>query len=112
MFETEVDYRLAKWLLANMKHDGVISDAEMQTAWEKIAEHYNPPFLEIDTVGGEIGDGVTVGKSSRPSLRCQSQPLLRRRQKLRCVWLHTREYPQTTRISSPVLKHSRNIIQS
>ncbi len=32
MFETEVDYRLAKWLIANMKQDGVISDAEMQKA--------------------------------------------------------------------------------
>lgn len=60
MFETEVDYRLAKWLLANMKRDGVISNAEMQKAWEKIADYYKPPFLEIDTVGGEIGDGVTV----------------------------------------------------
>lgn len=61
MFEAEVDYRLAKWLLANMHREGIISDTEMQKAWEKIAEHYKPPFLEIDTDGGEIGDGVTVG---------------------------------------------------
>lgn len=60
MFETEVEYRLAKWILAGMKQDGVISDSEMQKVWKEIAEHYNPPFLEVDVVGGVIGDGVTV----------------------------------------------------
>lgn len=60
LFETEVEYRLAKWILAGMKQDGVISDSEMQKAWKKIAEHYEPPFLEVDDVGGAIGDGVTV----------------------------------------------------
>lgn len=40
--------------------DGIISDSEMQKAWKKIAEHYKPPFLEVDVVGGTIGDGVTV----------------------------------------------------
>lgn len=56
MFETEVEYRLAKWILAGMKQDGVISDSEMQKAWKEIAEHYEPPFLEVDVVGGDIGD--------------------------------------------------------
>lgn len=60
LFETEVESRLAKWILAGMKQDGVISDSEMQKAWKKIAEHYEPPFLEVDVVGGAIGDGVTV----------------------------------------------------
>ena len=32
MFETEVEYRLAKRILAGMKQDGVISDGEMQKA--------------------------------------------------------------------------------
>ena len=60
MFETEVEYRLAKWILANMLQDGIISESEMQKAWKKIAEHYKPPFLEVEVVGGIIGDGVTV----------------------------------------------------
>ena len=60
LFETEVEYRLAKWILAGMLQDGVISDSEMQKAWKKIAEHYEPPFLEVDVVGGTIGDRVTV----------------------------------------------------
>lgn len=60
LFETEVEYRLAKWILANMLQDGIISESEMQKAWKKIAEHYKPPFLEVEVVGGIIGDGVTV----------------------------------------------------
>lgn len=60
MFETEVEYRLAKWLLAGMKQDGIISDDEMQKAWTKIAEHYQPPFLEVEDMDGTIGDGVIV----------------------------------------------------
>lgn len=60
LFETEVEYRLAKWILAGMLQDGTISDSEMQKAWKKIAEYYKPPFLEVDVVGGAIGYGVTV----------------------------------------------------
>ena len=60
LFETEVEYRLAKWLLAGMKQDGIISDSEMRKAWEKIAEHYQPPFLEVEDMNGAIGDGVIV----------------------------------------------------
>ena len=60
LFGTEVEYRLAKWILANMLQDGIISESEMQKAWKKIAEHYKPPFLEVEVVGGTIGDGVTV----------------------------------------------------
>lgn len=58
--KAEVNYRLAKFILANMKQDGLISDEEMQEAWEKIADHYKPSFLEVDVVGGNIGDGVRV----------------------------------------------------
>lgn len=60
LFETEVEYRMAKWLIAGLKQDGIISDSEMQKAWKKIAEHYKPPFLKVDVVGETIGDGVTV----------------------------------------------------
>lgn len=62
MLEKEVDYRLAKWILACMKQDGIISDSEMQKAWKKIAKCYAPPFLEVEAVGGSIGDGVMVGE--------------------------------------------------
>ncbi|MCD7741902.1 MAG: hypothetical protein LUI06_06855 [Ruminococcus sp.] len=60
MFEKEVDYRLAKWLLLNMEKDGVISSNEMRLALDMIAEYYVPPFLEVEDLSGTIGDGVTV----------------------------------------------------
>ena len=60
MLKSEVNYRLAKFILANMKADGIITDDEMQAAWKKIAEKYAPPFLELEVMGGDIGDGVIV----------------------------------------------------
>ncbi len=60
MLKSEVNYRLAKFVLANMYADGIITNEELQVAWNKIAEKYNPPFLELEVLGGEIGDGVIV----------------------------------------------------
>lgn len=60
MLEKEVDYRLAKWLLVNMEKDGIITSEEMHLAWLNIAGHYEPPFLEVEDLTGNIGDGVTV----------------------------------------------------
>lgn len=57
MFEKEVDYRLAKWLLLNMEKDGVISSNEIRLALDMIAEYYVPPFLEVKDMNGSIGDG-------------------------------------------------------
>ena len=58
MLEKEVDYRLAKWLLLNMEKDGIITADELRLAWINIAEHYEPPFLEVENLDGSIGDGV------------------------------------------------------
>ena len=44
MFEKEVDYRLAKWLLLNMEKDGIITADALRLAWINIAGHYEPPF--------------------------------------------------------------------
>ena len=60
MFEKEVDYRLAKWLLLNMEKDGIITANELRLAWINIAGHYEPPFLEVENLDGKIGDGVIV----------------------------------------------------
>ena len=63
MFEKEVDYRLAKWLLLNMEKDGIITVDELRLAWINIAGHYEPPFLEVENLDGKIGDGVIVDAS-------------------------------------------------
>jgi hypothetical protein len=60
MFEKEVDYRLAKWILLNMEKDGIITPDELHLAWLNIAGHYEPTFLEVENLDGAIGDGVIV----------------------------------------------------
>ena len=60
MFGSEVDDRLAKWLLLNMAKDGIITEDEMHIVWMNIAGHYEPPFLEVENLDGTIGDGVIV----------------------------------------------------
>ncbi len=35
LFESEVEYRLTKWIIVGMQQDGIISDSEMQIAWKK-----------------------------------------------------------------------------
>lgn len=60
MFEKEVDYRLAKWLLLNMEKDGIITADELRLAWINIAGRYELPFLEVENLDGKIGDGVII----------------------------------------------------
>ncbi|EJU25206.1 hypothetical protein [Selenomonas sp. CM52] len=60
MFEKEVDYRLAKWVILNMEKDGVLTSDELRLAWMNIATHYEPLFLEVENMDGMIGDGVIV----------------------------------------------------
>lgn len=60
MFEKEVDYRLAKWVILNMKKDGVLMSDELRLVWMNIATHYAPPFLEGENMDGMIGDGGIV----------------------------------------------------
>ena len=40
---------------AGKKQDSAISD-EVRQPEENSREHYEPPFLEVDVVGGAIGD--------------------------------------------------------
>ena len=51
VFENEVNYRLAKWVLLNMAHEGVISDEEMRLALINIVGVYEPPFFELEEIG-------------------------------------------------------------
>lgn len=60
MFSKEVDFRLAKMIIASMRLDGVITDAEMQQILNRTAEYYEPPLLAVDMPDGAVGDGVTV----------------------------------------------------
>lgn len=60
MLEKEVDYRLGKWLLAELVYQGAITEPELKKAWRKLAEQLEPPFLGVEDMDGRIGDGVIV----------------------------------------------------
>jgi len=64
VFENEVDYRIAKWILRNLHHMEVITQDEFLTAWRKVAEHYNSPFSELDEIG------ASPGKEVKPDGKC------------------------------------------
>lgn len=61
-FENEVDYRLAKMLLANMSHDGILTEQKKDKLWQAILGYYNPPFKSIEEVGGDIGEGFRLSE--------------------------------------------------
>lgn len=60
MLTKEVDYRLAKWVLPNMEADDIIKADEMRLAWRNMAGRFNPPFLDVENLEGNIGDWVIV----------------------------------------------------
>ena len=55
--EAEMDYRLAKWLICNLQDNWLIDKDEVIVVWQKLIEHYQPPFKCVEVVDGNIGDG-------------------------------------------------------
>ena len=53
----EINYRLAKWLICNLQDNGLIDKDEVIVVWQKLIEHYQPPFKCVEVVDGTIGDG-------------------------------------------------------
>ena len=62
MFEGEVKYRIAKWILLNMERDGFITDDELCLACIEMAKYYEAPFFEVENFDNGIGDGVIIGE--------------------------------------------------
>ena len=55
--EAETEYRLAKWIIMNLEHDGLVTGEEARLAILKLLEHYHPiteclevPEYESETV--------------------------------------------------------------
>lgn len=69
LFKTEVEHRPAKRILAGMLQNGIISDSEMQKARKKIAEHYKPPFMEVEVVGRTMVESVGSVLPDKPAFR-------------------------------------------
>jgi len=62
MFKSEVDYRLAKWMLINLYHQESITEEELRRAWKAVAEIYQSPFLEVEHMEEEFGSVVMVSE--------------------------------------------------
>lgn len=44
-FENEVDYRLAKMLLANISYDKILTEQKKDRLWQAIQGYYNPSVV-------------------------------------------------------------------
>ncbi len=64
-FENEVYYRLAKWLLLNMKEEGILAEKQLSSAWKNILDSFEPPFRCLENLDGPIGDGMAVSPERR-----------------------------------------------
>ena len=43
-----------------MEADDIIKADEMRLAWRNMAGRFNPPFLDVENLEGNIGDWVIV----------------------------------------------------
>lgn len=60
MLEKEVEYRLCRWLLANLVGDGLLTEAEGVETNRLLLEKLDPPFRSAENVDNKIGDGVRI----------------------------------------------------
>ena len=49
--DSEVQYRIAKWIFTNMMFRGEISLEDYTAIHEKLIERFNPPMKSVETVG-------------------------------------------------------------
>ncbi|MCP1638569.1 argininosuccinate lyase [Streptococcus gallinaceus] len=62
MFENEVNYRLAKFLVIQLYHQGLITQSESKKILKELLKWYNPEFQSVEVLEEKLGDGVYVGK--------------------------------------------------
>lgn len=60
MLEKEVEYRLCRWLLANLVGDGLLTEAAGVETNRLLLEKLDPPFRSAENVDNKIGDGVRI----------------------------------------------------
>lgn len=58
--EQEVKYRLAKWLVADMLRNGIISRIDAESLMLRIRKLYDPPLLCLETEIVPVGDDVIL----------------------------------------------------
>lgn len=49
--DSEVQYRVAKWIFTNMMFNGEITLDEYTAIHKKLIERFNPPMKSVETLG-------------------------------------------------------------
>lgn len=63
MFEDEVNYRLAKFIVIQLYREDLITKTEGKKLINELLKWYAPEFESVEVVENEkFGDGVYVGK--------------------------------------------------
>ena len=44
----EIEYRLAKWTIANLEAKGLMTPQEIETIWGRILSEYKPPTASVE----------------------------------------------------------------
>lgn len=49
-FKKEVDYRLAKWILAGLQEKELLTGNETKMIWQELLEEFDPPMRSTEIV--------------------------------------------------------------
>ena len=57
----EIEYRLAKWIVANLEAKGLLSPKEIKAIWERLLAEYKPPTASVEVPCGSMLDSIQGG---------------------------------------------------
>lgn len=69
MFKIEVNYRIAKIILTNICHHGVLDKKETELICNELLKCYNPEFKSADDTSDIRADGELVGATTKNKRR-------------------------------------------
>ncbi|MGN1381507.1 MAG: hypothetical protein ACI4W2_01675 [Eubacterium sp.] len=53
-FAREVDYRMAKWILAGLQENGLVNGEETKAIWQELLEAFDPPMRSVEVATEKI----------------------------------------------------------
>jgi len=65
MFKNEVNYRIAKVILTNIRHFEILDDKETELVCNKLLEYYSPEFKSAEDTTDIKGDGDLVSVNAK-----------------------------------------------
>ena len=62
---SEIKYRLAKWIIANLEAKGLLTPQEIETIGERILSEYNPPTASVEVPCASMLDPIQGGSNGK-----------------------------------------------